>query len=515
MAEDQIKDIEQDIIEDELCEDDVDEGDIQLTDEQLELHKKIQSDIDSALDGTFNEPWSIKQNADGSLQTSLSKSNIPDKQNDEATNPYDYTDEATEALTNEKLFFGSLMIYRKIGHDARRFAENARLNISQTEDAFRENFDAIFSELPIHHEKPDTIEFVNFKEKYKWILTCAKLEEWFEALNQSDPDLKTKFFERVFGNYIISELKEIVDDYEANSNLAEGLLNASFAHDAKVKGILLNEIKRVGDLYIESFKFDKWAKDNISSMGKTTRDKYMRIARRTDCHEYLILGVDRVDNLCSKTERKVGEKYVRTEDISTLLGRYKTIKVNLNNLKESSKERWAHFIEHIKLVTMCETIGKSICDNKETRKKSKNNPALQKKLEDERKQIGTDIFDITLKLKKTDPNFKPSSTPELADFVKKAKKKKLDGKTITNKEIEKKLIDLSDSKNKKDVTHKFTHVEETLIELDDYLIGLKKFISNSKKNKSKIDIYKPDLMKRLDLISSNIVELKDLAKKGL
>lgn len=489
--------------------------DKKLTPEQLEIHQKIQEQIDHAMDESFNDNLTYDQMTDGTLEKRRSEPIVSEKSHDQTASYYDYTYEVSEALKHEKLFFGTLAIYRKTGFEARKFAVNARGNIDETKNSLSEQFDKMLSEIVGQSQLSDE-EYKKFKRRYHDILLHIKPDKCIDLAKQPDSEQKKMMFDMVFGKFVIRELKLIVDDYEANSNIAEGLLNASFAHDAKVKGILLNEIKRIGDQYVGGFKFDEWASDNIFTMGKTTRDKYMRIARRTDCHEYLILGVDRVDKLCSKTEKKMGEKYVVTEDFSTLLGRYMTTKVNLNNLKESSKEKWEHFLAHIGLVTTCETVAKSICDNKDTRKKSKTNPDLKKKYAAAGKKISSDIHDITLEHIKTNPNFKPPTESDFKEFVGKSKRKLLEGKSVEKKETEKVIKEISARKNDPVETHPFANVEYTLIEFDDYLLGLNEFLSDPKKNDvNKIDIDRPTLTEKLDLIFKNIEQLKKLAEKGV
>lgn len=48
--------------------------------------------------------------------------------------------------------------------------------------------------------------------------------------------------------------------------------------------------------------WEVWAEQNLPFIEKRNRQKYMRIAVRSDCHEFTHLGVDRLDMLCATTK---------------------------------------------------------------------------------------------------------------------------------------------------------------------------------------------------------------------
>jgi hypothetical protein len=47
--------------------------------------------------------------------------------------------------------------------------------------------------------------------------------------------------------------------------------------------------------------WEPWAAENLNFIGKRNRPNFMNLARRTDCHKYSFLGVDRLNILCSAT----------------------------------------------------------------------------------------------------------------------------------------------------------------------------------------------------------------------
>jgi len=50
------------------------------------------------------------------------------------------------------------------------------------------------------------------------------------------------------------------------------------------------------------FMWEPWAVKNLPFIGDTNRSKYMRLANRTDCHKYSLLGVERLEHLCRVIE---------------------------------------------------------------------------------------------------------------------------------------------------------------------------------------------------------------------
>ena len=72
---------------------------------------------------------------------------------------------------------------------------------------------------------------------------------------------------------------------------------------------------------------------NLPFLGKRNRQKFMRLAKRSDCHDYTHLGVDRLDVLCSLTEDSAEE-----EPIKALFGKYdipfdETSEVNMTEFR--------------------------------------------------------------------------------------------------------------------------------------------------------------------------------------
>ena len=49
-------------------------------------------------------------------------------------------------------------------------------------------------------------------------------------------------------------------------------------------------------------QWGKWAAESLPFIGKRTRETFMHLAKRQDCHQYAFLGVERLDVLCSATK---------------------------------------------------------------------------------------------------------------------------------------------------------------------------------------------------------------------
>lgn len=53
--------------------------------------------------------------------------------------------------------------------------------------------------------------------------------------------------------------------------------------------------------------WEVWADENLPFLAERNRQKFMKLAKRTDCYPHTYLGVDRLDTLCSVTKHFEGE----------------------------------------------------------------------------------------------------------------------------------------------------------------------------------------------------------------
>ena len=60
-----------------------------------------------------------------------------------------------------------------------------------------------------------------------------------------------------------------------------------------------------------------WAEKNLPFISKRSREKFMLLAKRKDCHRYSFLGVDRLEMLCSSTKESED-----SDPIENLLSKY-------------------------------------------------------------------------------------------------------------------------------------------------------------------------------------------------
>lgn len=100
-----------------------------------------------------------------------------------------------------------------------------------------------------------------------------------------------------------AKIKEGIDrlhDLAKKYNLLINQTQKDLAKKAIWLGKYLNALKELvrkkGELW------GVWAEENIPFISKRNREKYMRIAKREDCHKFALLGVERLDLLCSATE---------------------------------------------------------------------------------------------------------------------------------------------------------------------------------------------------------------------
>ncbi len=109
----------------------------------------------------------------------------------------------------------------------------------------------------------------------------------------------------------IEEVRAMVTEYNRLFNRT----GKELAERAIKIGLVLIELKSMVKMSEE--KWEVWANDNLTFIGKRNRQKYMLLAKRTDCYPYIDMGVDRLEHLCSVTKDMDGE-----DPIGTFLSKY-------------------------------------------------------------------------------------------------------------------------------------------------------------------------------------------------
>jgi hypothetical protein len=122
-----------------------------------------------------------------------------------------------------------------------------------------------------------------------------KLTAWLNNSKKDSVDAETLLEEG------IDILKENFADYNSLKHLF-GKYDATWA--IKLGEILVSQKKLVRKAGLE---WGEWAAQNLPFIGKRTREKFMNLAKRKDCHQYSFLGVDRLDVLCSATKENDDE----------------------------------------------------------------------------------------------------------------------------------------------------------------------------------------------------------------
>jgi len=95
----------------------------------------------------------------------------------------------------------------------------------------------------------------------------------------------------------IRHLRDLADGH----NLLINQTQKELAKKAIWLGKYLNSLKDLVRKKKEE-PWGSWAEKNIPFISMRNRQKYMKIAKREDCHKYCYLGVERLDLLCSATE---------------------------------------------------------------------------------------------------------------------------------------------------------------------------------------------------------------------
>jgi hypothetical protein len=81
-------------------------------------------------------------------------------------------------------------------------------------------------------------------------------------------------------------------------------------------------------------KWSPWAEKNLPFLEKRNREKFMALAKRSDCCRFSFLGVDRLDVLCSVTKKLGG-----TDPIGDLLTKYSVSLPETNDDRDQFKAK--------------------------------------------------------------------------------------------------------------------------------------------------------------------------------
>jgi len=153
----------------------------------------------------------------------------------------------------------------------------------------------------------------------------SPLDDWIAKLEKPEGD------EKPDKDKAIREGLEIASNLTAEANKVINMAARNYAERAIEIGtvcIFLKELTRGSNE-----PWGVWAQTNLPFLGKRNRQKFMRLAKRSDCHDYTHLGVDRLDVLCSLTEDSAEE-----EPIKALFGKYdipfdETSEVNMTEFR--------------------------------------------------------------------------------------------------------------------------------------------------------------------------------------
>ena len=131
----------------------------------------------------------------------------------------------------------------------------------------------------------------------------SPLDDWIAKLeNQEDG-------EKPDTDEAIQEGVEIVGNLTAEANKVINIAAKNYAERAIEIGtacIVLKELTRGFDE-----PWGVWAEKHLPFLGKRNRQKFMMLAKRTDCHDFSYLGVDRLEVLCSLTKDSTGEEPIK------------------------------------------------------------------------------------------------------------------------------------------------------------------------------------------------------------
>jgi hypothetical protein len=90
---------------------------------------------------------------------------------------------------------------------------------------------------------------------------------------------------------------EVAKTLAAEANMVINMAQKSHAERAIMLGKVCMILKKMLKQLEPDTLWDVWATENLPFIGERNRQKFMRLAKREDCHRYAFLGVDRLDML--------------------------------------------------------------------------------------------------------------------------------------------------------------------------------------------------------------------------
>jgi hypothetical protein len=97
----------------------------------------------------------------------------------------------------------------------------------------------------------------------------------------------------------------LLNEFSGMFNIAEHGVEAVFTKYSIARGLILIQLKKIIKKAGQSW--DAWATINIPLLSQRTRIDNMRLAYRSDCHQYYVLGSDRLLLLIRATEEHKGD----------------------------------------------------------------------------------------------------------------------------------------------------------------------------------------------------------------
>jgi hypothetical protein len=118
---------------------------------------------------------------------------------------------------------------------------------------------------------------------------------------------------------ILKQGIKVAEALAAEVNRVINIAQRSHAERAIVLGHVCIVLKQMVKKLENKTLWEPWAVENLPFIGVRNREKFMRLAKRRDCHRYAFLGVDRLDMLVAATEDLKKEN----DPIGKLLKKYR------------------------------------------------------------------------------------------------------------------------------------------------------------------------------------------------
>jgi hypothetical protein len=420
------------------------------------------------------------------------------------SNTDDLSGQASKVVQTHSAYNSFMMDYRQTGEESYQLSDPDCEQITKLGESITSTFNDMMQEIKMVSDGDGDQIKDSIEGKYPAIFKYIQFSDCMVVVKEPDPKGKQELLQKLIALEKMALLGDKVNDHHFFSSKAEVVMNTSLADDAKIKGAHLIKIKEIGEKYIPNFNLYDWVEKRFNNLKRSTIDKYMLIAARKDCHPFVVLGAERLYEVCILTSTKIKGKIVQKETVPEFFDRNGIDAINENNIKETQQERIDSFNRQVEIIKKAVKAVRDIFKNEKVKQKLKENPNLIDKNE-VTKQILDNVTDIEPKSKKDIQSICKQTAQKLIDTI-------VEKDSLSKNDVADAVATVKQEMKQYKKTHKLVGINEYLPELKDYFTSLK--VIYQKPGMHVIPTTYNHLNLYLTEISEIITEILEITKGG-